>query len=202
MYTLNKLSYSYDSLEPYIDTHTCGLHYDKYAKRYLNTLNGLLDSLHYDYRYPIEDVSLHINEFPENIQQNILFNLGGVINHEIFFNSLNPRREKPTGPFLEKINMVFGNYENFKKKFREAALQVKGSGYTFLVTDQNDNLRIINLSNQDCPYSYQLIPLMVLDMWEHAYYLNYKCNKDAYINDFFDAVDFSVANNYYQNKTH
>lgn len=200
MYTINKLPYSYDSLEPYIDTHTCGLHYDKYAKRYLNTLNDLLDSIHYDYRYPIEELSSHINEFPENLQQNILFNWGGVLNHETFFNSLNPKREKPKGDFLKKINNVFGNYENFKNAFKQSALQIKGSGYTFLVTDKNDNLRIINLSNQDCPYSYQLIPLIALDMWEHAYYLNYKYNKNAYIDNFFDTVDFQIANTFYQNK--
>lgn len=201
MYKISKLNYSYDSLEPYIDTHTCGLHYDKYAKKYCNQLNEILGSIHYDYRYNIKELSSHINEFPEDLQPSILFNLGGVLNHELFFQSLSPKKEKPTGPFLEKINHVFGSYEDFKKEFKKKALQIKGSGYTFLVTDINDNLRIVNLSNQDCPYSYQLIPLMVLDMWEHSYYLNYKCNKDSYINDFFNVVDFSVANNYYQNKT-
>ena len=201
MYKLKELSYSYDTLEPYIDTHTIGLHYHKHAQNYLNKLNSILDSIHYDYRYSLEELSLHIHEFPEDVQQDILFNLGGVINHEIYFDSINPKVEKPQGAFLEQLNQSFGNYDNFKKLFKDSALKIKGSGYTFLVIDKNHNLRIINLSNQDNPYIYQFIPLINIDMWEHAYYINYENNKDTYIDNFFNIIDFSIPNHLFQSKS-
>lgn len=196
MYTLKPLPYSYEALEPFIDTHTLGLHHQKHQKNYLNKLNELLTKNNYQYQYPIEELPKHINEFQSQDKENILFNLGGVINHNIYFNSISPTKESPNIYLKTKILNTFNSFEKFKKKFKESALSLKGSGYTFLVLKDN-NLEIINLPNQETPYSYDQIPLIGLDLWEHAYYLNYENKKDLYIDNFFEILDFKEANKYF-----
>ncbi len=193
MYILNPLPYKYDALEPYIDTHTLGLHHQKHQQKYLNNLNKLLSKNNYQYNYSITDLSKHIMEFNIKDQENIMFNLGGVINHDIYFQSISPNKTPPNTLLQEKINQQFGSLENFKQKLKEKALSLKGSGYTFLV-QKNHKLEIINLANQENPYYYNLIPLIGLDMWEHAYYLNYKNEKEQYIDNFLEIMDFQQAN--------
>ena len=194
MYNLKKLPYRYDALEPYIDTHTLGLHHLKHQKNYLNKLNELLLKYNYNYKYSIEELSNHIMEFPIEIREDILFNLGGVINHDIYFNSISNNKELPNKILESLINEYYRNFENFKKEFKKIALTLKGSGYTFLVLD-NKKLKIVNLKNQDNPYYYHLIPLIGMDMWEHAYYINYENKKDIYIDNYFEILDFKNANN-------
>jgi len=183
MYKLNPLPYEYDALEPFIDIHTLALHHKKHQKNYLDKLNALLISNNYDFRYSLLELSKHINEFSINTREDILFNLGGVINHDIYFRSMSSNKDLPNNIVLQMINNTFLSYNNFKKVFKAKALSLKGSGYTFLVL-KNNNLEIINLFNQDNPYNYDYIPIIGIDMWEHAYYLNYKNNKDLYIDNF------------------
>lgn len=194
MYELKKLPYSYDALEPYIDTHTLGLHRNKHQKNYLDKLNALLLKNNYDFRYPLEELPKHIDEFNMEDRADILFNLGGVINHNIYFASMSFNKEEPNHTIQLLINRSFGNYDNFKQEFKKMALSIKGSGYTFLVIE-NGRLKLINLLNQDNPYNYNLIPLIGIDMWEHAYYINYENKKDIYIDNFLDIVSFKEANN-------
>ena len=144
------------------------------------------------YNYSLVELLQHINEFNENDRENILFNLGGVINHNIYFRSISPKPSLPGPVLMGKIVKKYQSFEKFKDSFKKMALELKGSGYTFLVLDGNE-LNIINLKNQETPYSYNLIPLLGLDMWEHAYYLNYQINKENYIDNFFNIVDFSIA---------
>lgn len=193
MYKLNDLPYQYDALEPYIDTHTLGLHKNKHQRNYLNKLNQLLINNKYDFRYSLENLVKCIDMFNESDRKDILFNLGGVINHDIYFNSMSPKREMPNNNLSRIIINKFGSFNNFKNEFKNNALSIKGSGYTFLVLDESD-LKIVNLLNQDNPYNYNYIPLIGIDMWEHAYYINYENKKDIYIDNFFDVVDFSFAN--------
>lgn len=198
IYTINRLEYDYDGLEPYIDTHTLGLHYNKHYKNYLNKLNDLLLKNSYDFRYSLEELNYHINEFNIEDRDDILFNLGGVINHNIFFKSISPYREMPNKLLSNLINNYFGSFNNFKEVFKKKALSLKGAGYTYLVLN-NSKLEIVNLSNQDNPYNYNFIPLLCIDMWEHSYYINYNSYKDNYIDNFFEIVDFSKANSLFPN---
>lgn len=191
MYKLDKLPYEYDLLEPYIDTHTLGLHKNKHQQNYLNKLNELLINENYNFKYSLEELPKHINEFKN--KEDILFNLGGVINHNIYFKSISTNKELPNDNLMNEINKKYGNYENFKKEFKKQALLIKGSGYTYLVLN-GLNLEIINILNQDNPYNYNYVPLISLDMWEHAYYINYENKKDLYIDNFFEVIDFSAAN--------
>jgi len=193
MYTLDPLPYGYADLEPYIDTHTLGLHHNKHQRNYLNKLNELLTKNNYDYKYSLFELTKHIDEFNSNDREDILFNLGGVINHNIYFRSMSPKGENPNTILMRKIIGEFGSFDNFKDSFKKKALSLKGSGYTFLVLN-NNKLQIVNLSSQETPYYYNLTPLIGMDMWEHAYYINYENKKDIYIDNFFDIVDFSIAN--------
>ena len=194
MYLLSKLPYEYEALEPFIDTHTLGLHKNKHQANYLNKLNELLKKNNYDYRYSLIELVKHINEFNSEDREDILFNLGGVINHDIYFNSMSPEKEKPNNILMGMINSKYGSFESFKKEFKNSALKIKGSGYTFLVLNSDNNLEIVNLLNQDNPYNYDYIPLIGMDMWEHAYYINYENKKDLYIDNFFEVMDFKMAN--------
>lgn len=193
MYKINDLPYDYDALEPFIDTHTLGLHYNKHQKNYLKKLNELLIKNDYNFNYSIEELPKYVSMFNDDDIENILFNLGGIINHNLYFDSISPKKEEPNILLKNKINNNFGSYDNFKKLFKESALSLKGSGYTFLVLN-NGNLKIVNLPNQENPYSYNLIPLITLDLWEHAYYINYENKKDLYIDNFFEIINFHSAN--------
>lgn len=198
MYELPKLPYLFQDLEPYIDTHTMGLHYYKHQLGYLNKLNDLLMKSNYDYRYTIEELPFHIMEFPKNIQEDILFNLGGVLNHNLYFNSISPKKNQfPNGKLRKAIENQFGSLDNFFAKLKENVMKLKGSGYTFLLLRNDGMLEIKNFSNQELPVLFGYIPLFNIDLWEHAYYINYENNKSNYFDNFMLIADFSNANNIY-----
>lgn len=191
MYNRLILDYDYNSMEPIIDGETMYIHYNKHYLSYLDKLNSLLESSNYNYKYSKEELADKIDIFPIDKRGDILYNLGGVINHEIYFTSISNRGNiYPSGKLAEDINTYFGNYDNFKKEFKESANNLKGSGYTFLVKDKNNKLLIINTSNQDTSYYYGLTPIMGIDLWEHAYYLQYRNNRSLYIDNYFKIVDF------------
>lgn len=195
MYQLLELPYLYQDLEPFIDTHTIGLHYHKHYQNYLNQLNMLLVKNNYDYRYNLEELVEHINEFPISDQDSILYNLGGVLNHNLYFKSMSPsNRQKPNGLLMNYINKKYGSYDKFWDEFKSMALKIRGSGYTFLVLKKDGELTIMNVSNQETPLSFGYVPLFNIDIWEHAYYLNYKNNKSEYCDNFKLVADFSNAN--------
>ena len=194
MYKLPKLSYLFQDLEPYIDTHTMGLHYHKHHQNYLDKLYALLIDNNYDYRYSLEELLYHINEFPVSSREDILFNLGGVLNHNLYWKSISPSQDgKPSGQLMINIEKTFGSYDKFFEKLKEKAMKLKGSGYTFLVLKKDGMLDIINVSNQETPLSYGYMPLFNIDMWEHAYYINYENDKKKYLDNFEKIADFSYA---------
>lgn len=117
MYKLPPLNYLYQDLDPYINTHSLALHYNKHEKNYLNKLNDLLIKNDYDYRYNLDELIEHIHEFSINDRENILFNLGGVLNHNLFFKSISPKGEKPSGNLKVAIDKKYGSYKDFWKVF-------------------------------------------------------------------------------------
>ncbi len=199
MFEKIKLDYDFDSLEPFIDTHTLVLHYNKHYENYLNNLNKLLIKNNITYNNDISALLNELQKIKTNDIDDILFNLGGVLNHELYFKSISKKRTISDVLQHENEN-EFGSYENFVKLFSESANKLKGSGYTFLVIN-NKKLEIINMPNQVTPYLYGLIPLLCIDLWEHAYYINYENRKKDYIENFFNIIDFSSANDiFYKNK--
>lgn len=198
MYESIVLPYSYDALEPFLSARTINIHFNKHYKNYLNKLNELLKKVNYNFKYSKIELINHISEFPLEIRDDVLFNLGGVINHELYFLELGTKNTIAFGKFGDKLNKTYGSFENFKQEFIDTAKKLVGSGYTFLVIDKNNNLDIINTSNQEMPYLYGLIPILTLDLWEHAYYLDYQNNKSNYMENFFQNIDFSYVNNMYE----
>lgn len=196
MYTLNTLDYPYNALEPTISSKTIDIHHNKHHKKYLDNLNKLLN--YNNYGYTKEQLVNHIDEFPIKDRGNILFNLGGVLNHDLYFDIIGPYNHEIKGTFKEKIIEEYGDFNNFKNEFIKQAKLLVGSGYTFVVLNKDNNLEIINTSNQDTPYSYGLIPIMNIDLWEHAYYLDYQNNKDDYIENFFSIIDYDKVNKHYE----
>ena len=176
MYNSIKLPYDYNALEPVIDKKTVDIHYNKHHRKYAENLNNLTNS-----NIPLEQIPKRIDEFPLKDRGQILYNAGGVLNHDLYWQSLNKQTSPPTGRLLDKINEDYENFENFKNIFINKAQNLVGSGYTFLVTDNAGNLTIINLPNQETPLSYDLTPLFTIDLWEHAYYLKYQNDRNAYI---------------------
>lgn len=199
MFEKIKLDYDFVSLEPFIDTHTLGLHYNKHYENYLNNLNKLLIKNNITYNNDISALLNELQKIKTNDIDDILFNLGGVLNHELYFKSIG-KKSIISDVLKNEIENEFGSYENFVKLFSESANKLKGSGYTFLVIN-NKKLEIINIPNQVTPYLYGLIPLLCIDLWEHAYYINYENRKKDYIENFFNIIDFSSANDiFYKNK--
>lgn len=193
-----KINLDYNSLEPYIDNKTLMLHYNVIYSSYIDKLNKLLKKNNYKDNYSLNELVNKIDMFPLEDRGEILYNLGGALNHKLYFYEISDKGNNiPYGEILKDINKYFGSYNNFKKEFIKKALNLVGSGYTFLVMDKTGKLQIINTSNEDTPYSYGFIPIIVLDLWEHSYYLKYSTNKEAYINNWFNLLDFKKINDLY-----
>lgn len=189
----------YNDLTPYINKDTLDNHLIIYRNN-LSKLNKLLKQANYDYSYSIKDLITHIDIFPLNIRGEILYYLSSILNHNLYFyNISNKIYTEPKGLIKKDIDKYFGNYKNFKQEFINKALNLKGSGYTFLVRDDKGILKIINTSNEDSPYYYGFEPIVSLDLWEHAYFLQYKNDKNTYIDNFFKIIDFNKINKYYEN---
>lgn len=200
MYKSIELDYNMKDLGNFLDEKTLDIHFNSLYKGYLNRLNKLLTKNGYDFRYSKEELLNHIDEFPISDRDDILYNLGGVLNHERYFSILTPISSTKENPFLTKMNEKYGSIENFKEEFKEKALHVVGSGYTNLVMDRNGGLNIINTSNQELPDFYGFYPLISLDLWEHAYFLKYYQNKEEYIDNFFNYLNYTKINELYEKK--
>lgn len=198
MYKPLPLKYSDNALEPFISAYTINTHYNKHYQNYLNKLNETLTKLNYDYKEDLVTLVKNIEQFPLTERDTILYNAGGVLNHELYFSNMSPNKNnKPKGKLNDAINKQYGSFENFKNEFIKTSKLLVGSGYTMLVLN-NDTLDIINVSNQETPYIYGLTPIMALDLWEHAYYLDYQNEKNNYILNFFEIVDFDVVEQNYE----
>ena len=185
-----RITLDYKSLDPYIDDRTLDLHYNAHYRNYTDKLNKYLNNINYDYKNSPIYLAKHIDILPMENRDEILFNLGGYLNHSLYFYNLTNKKKDIPIELLNLINKYFGSFSLFKEEFIDMAMEVKGSGYTFLVMDKNNKLRIINTSNQDTPYYYGFTPIMTIDVWEHAYYLKYTYLRKKYLENIFDIIDF------------
>ena len=185
-----RITLDYKSLDPYIDDRTLDLHYNAHYRNYTDKLSKYLNHINYDYKDSPIYLAKHIDILPMENRDEILFNLGGYLNHSLYFYNLTNKKKDIPIELLNLINKYFGSFSLFKEEFIDMAMEVKGSGYTFLVMDKNNKLRIINTSNQDTPYYYGFTPIMTIDVWEHAYYLKYTYLRKKYLENVFDIIDF------------
>lgn len=194
-----RITLDYKSLEPYIDDRTLDLHYNIHYRNYTDKLNKYLKDINYNYKYSAEYLAKNINILPMENRDEILFNLGGYLNHSLYFYNLTDKKKEIPKELLDEINKYFGSFSLFKEEIIDMALEVKGSGYTFLVLDKNNKLRIINTSNQDTPYYYGFTPIMTIDVWEHSYYLKYTYDRKKYLDSIFNVIDFDKVYKLYLN---
>jgi len=196
MYTLPQLKYSYDALEPYIDSKTMEIHYTKHHQAYIDNLNKAIEKYKEFENYSVEDLLASINSIPEEIRTIVRNHGGGHSNHSLFWEILTPSNSPehnnglPKENLASKINSDFGSFENFKNKFIEVAKSHFGSGWAWLVLDKNKNLKVYSTLNQDSPYLNAEIPILGLDLWEHAYYLKYQNRRAEYIDAFWNIINW------------
>lgn len=197
-----KIKLDYDSLEDIIDDKTLDLHYNVHYKKYTEKLNSLLQDENFNYGYNPIFLAKNIDILPIQNRDEILYNLGGYLNHSLYFYNLTDKKKDAPNDLIELINKNFSSFELFREEFINMASDLKGSGYTFLVIDKNDKLRIVNMTNQDTPYYYGFIPIMTIDVWEHSYYLKYFYDRKKYLSNVFNIIDFEkVYGLYLANKS-
>jgi len=197
-FKLPKLPYEVNALEPFIDTRTMTIHYRLYHSGYVNKLNLALRN-HPDLEDKRIFELLHdLEALPLDIQTAVRNNGGGHANHSLFWPSLSPKGGgDPTGSLAELIQTTFGSFGDFKEQFEHTALNLFGSGWIWLCVVEGGNALITSTTNQDNPISVGLFPLLGLDLWEHAYYLNYENRRPDYVSAWWNVVNWeNVSANY------
>jgi len=192
-YSLPPLAYAYDALEPYVDAETMHFHHDKHFQTYVNNLNGLLEKREDLHQMTLSE--LLKADLSGDAVQAIRNNGGGVYNHGFFFESMSAAAQDehtPKGKLAEKIDVAFGSFEEFKALFEKQALSVFGSGWTFLVLTEKDELEIVNVKNQDTVLPMNHRPILCVDVWEHAYYLKYQNLRVEYLKNIWNVLRFPV----------
>ncbi len=191
-FTLPELNYDYKALEPHIDARTMEIHHQKHHAGYVNNLNNALES-HNDYKdWSLEKLLTTLEELPESIRTAVRNNGGGHYNHSLFWEGLVPNGKPISASFKAVLESTFGSYDAFKEQFKNAATKRFGSGWAWLVI-KDGKLEIVSTPNQDAPVSDGYKELLGLDVWEHAYYLNYQNRRADYIEAFFNVINWSVV---------
>lgn len=195
MFTVPALDYNYEALEPHISSAVMRLHHDKHHQTYVTKLNAALDGRDELSGYTLEQLLGELDQLPDEIRTAVRNNAGGHYNHSLFWKVLSPNGGgEPTGPLAEDLIAKYGSFQEFTEQFNTAALGLFGSGWVWLTPQ----LEIITSPNQDSPLmDGQVEPLMGLDVWEHAYYLDYKNKRDDYVAAWWNVVDWGfVASRY------
>lgn len=195
MYTLPKLNFAFDALEPYLDKETMSLHYGKHHQTYCDKLNGALEKYPDLMARPAEDLLKNLANLPEEIRKSVQNFGGGFVNHNFFWSILKkPEGEAnlPTGELAQKITDQFGSFENFKKELSDQAAGLFGSGWVWLVKNKEGNLEIVKTSNQDSPLTLGQSPLLTIDVWEHAYYLKYQNRRAEFVEALWTVFNWST----------
>ncbi len=189
MFTLPKLNYAYDALEPFVDALTMEIHHSKHHQTYLTNFNTVLE------KYPAlqaltgEEILKNLNtlEVSEEDRKKIKNHGGGFVNHSLFWEIMGPNKEL-NEQLIADINSEFGSVEKFKADFTQSAIGQFGSGWAWLVYDENNKLKIYSLPNQDSPLTIGHKPMFCLDVWEHAYYLKYQNRRADYVNNWWNVL--------------
>jgi len=196
-FTLPELAYAYDALEPHIDARTMEIHHTKHHQAYINNANAALEG-HPMASKSVEEVLQNLDAVPADKKQGIINNAGGHANHSLFWTILAPNAGgSPSGDLANAIDSTFGSFDEFKEKFAAAAATRFGSGWAWLVVNKDGGLEVTSTANQDSPLMNGQTPILGLDVWEHAYYLNYQNRRPDYVKSFWNVVNWSKVAEYY-----
>ena len=197
-YSLPSLPYSTDALEPHIDARTMEIHHGKHHQTYVNNLNAALDGYPELLGKSVDELISNLAALPEDKVNAVRNNGGGHSNHTFFWEVMSPTGGgSPNGSLLDAITSTFGSFDNFKETFAKAALTRFGSGWAWLIKKE-ESLEVVSTPNQDSPLMNGIVedngtPIIGLDVWEHAYYLNYQNRRPDYVGAFWDVVDWEKA---------
>jgi Fe-Mn family superoxide dismutase len=197
-YELPKLPYAYDALEPHIDAKTMEIHHTKHHQTYTTKLNDALGKCSSDIQNKdIIDILGDLSQVPDDLREAINFNGGGFDNHRLFWNNMKPNGGgEPGGAVADAINASFGSFADFKEKFSSTTTVIQGSGWGWLVYNPSSSkVEYVAMSNQDSPRTKGLVPLLGLDVWEHAYYLKYQNKRPDYVSAWWNVVNWDEVDN-------
>ena len=190
-FQLNPLPYAYDALEPFIDTLTMQIHHDKHHAAYVTNLNAAVDKHSELAGKSLEALLKDLNAIPEDIRTAVRNHGGGTWNHDLFWQVMAPKAGgEPKGDLAKSIDSTFGSFTNFKAEFEKAAVGRFGSGWAWLVK-KGTGLVVVSTANQDNPLSDAMMPLLGLDVWEHAYYLKYQNRRAEYAGNWWNVVNWT-----------
>jgi len=192
-YELPALPYAYDALEPFIDAKTMEIHHSKHHQAYITKVNAALEGSGLE-NMPIDELCANLDEIPENIRGAVRNNGGGHANHSLFWKILSTEDSSPSSPLLEAINNTFGDMKGFETEFSNAAATRFGSGWAWLIKNDDGSVAVTSTPNQDNPIMDGKTPILGLDVWEHAYYLNYQNRRPDYIAAFFKIINWAKNN--------
>ncbi|WP_151798744.1 superoxide dismutase [Acinetobacter bereziniae] len=196
-YSLPQLPYAYDALEPNIDTQTMEIHHTKHHQTYINNINAAIEGTEWE-KLSVEVLVSKVNEVPAELKNNVINNAGGHANHSLFWTVMSPQGGgEPIKKIAEAIEKDIGGFEKFKEAFTKAALTRFGSGWAWLSVTPEKKVIVESSANQDSPLMNGNIPVLGLDVWEHAYYLKYQNRRPEYIAAFFNVVNWEEVNRRY-----
>lgn len=196
-YTLPELEYDYNALEPHFDARTMEIHHSKHHNAYIANANKALEG-HSFADKSVEELLRNIDNAPADKKQALINNAGGHANHSLFWSILSPNGGgNPSGELAAAIEATFGSFDAFKAEFANAAATRFGSGWAWLVVGKDGALSVTSTANQDSPLMQGLTPILGLDVWEHAYYLNYQNRRPDYISAFWNVVNWNKVNELY-----
>ena len=197
-FELPKLPYAYNALEPHIDARTMEIHHSKHHQAYTNNLNAAIEKHSELADKMVGELLTDLSAVPEDIRGAVRNNGGGFKNHNIFWKVMSPDGGgDPSGDLAEAINAAFGDFASFKEKFAGAGMTQFGSGWAWLCKGADGGLSVVATANQDNPLSQGLSPLMGIDVWEHAYYLNYQNMRGDYIAAWWNVVNWEEVSGRY-----
>ena len=193
------LPYEYDALVPVLDAETLTFHHDKHYKTYVDNLNSALSDYPELQKKSLTELLTDISTLPGAVQTAARNNGGGVYNHELYFDSMRePAGQEPDGALAEAIERDFGSYRQWKEQMKPAAVSKFGSGWAWLVADKDGRLSIVQTSNQDVPDLEDYVPILLVDVWEHAYYLQYQNRRADYVESWFGLINWRKAGKRYE----
>ena len=195
-HTLPALPYAHDALEPHIDAQTMEIHHGKHHQAYINNLNTALEGLGAVADMDIHDLLSNLDQVPEDKRQAVINNGGGHANHSLFWSVMSPNGGEPGGEIAAAITSTFGSLEAAKEQFVTAATTRFGSGWAWLVLGDS-GLEIYSTANQDSPIMQGHVPLLGIDVWEHAYYLKYQNLRPAYVEAWANVINWTRVNELY-----
>ncbi|KAB8137852.1 superoxide dismutase [Gracilibacillus oryzae] len=199
-FTLPALNYATDALEPHIDQKTMEIHHGKHHQTYVDKLNAALEGHEALAEKSLEEILADLNNVPENIRTAVRNNGGGHFNHTLFWEVIAPgsNADKPEGDLAKAIDEQLGGFDSFKESFSNAAANRFGSGWAWLVVNADGKLEVTSTPNQDNPISEGKTAILGIDVWEHAYYLNYQNRRPDYIASFYNVINWDVVAEKYQ----